>query len=78
MSSSHMFRIHYEWVLLFPKECAAFVSVCDQEQFRLIITLEEFVRVDIMYLKQSDLCSLFSLASYLSEFETPMVMVFFP
>lgn len=77
MSSSHMFRIHYEWMLLFPKECAALVSVCDQEQFRLIITLEEFVRVDIMHLKQSDLCPPFSPASYLSEFAMPMEMVFF-
>lgn len=71
MSSSHMFRIHYEWMLFFPKECTALVSVCDQEQFRLIINLEEIVMVDIMHLKQSDLYSLFSVAYCLSDLQCP-------
>lgn len=78
VSSSHMFRIHYGWMLLSPKECAALVSVGDQKQLRLIINLRELVMVDIMHLKQSDLCSPFSVASCLSEYAIPMMIVFLP
>lgn len=73
-----LMNVHYQWMLLFPKECAAPVSVCDQEQLRFMIIMEESVMVDIMHLKQSDLCSLFSVASCLSEFAMPMLIVFLP
>lgn len=61
--------------------CAALVSACDQEQFRLTVSLEEekriFVVVGILHLKLPDFCLLFSVPSYLSEFATPVVMACF-
>lgn len=80
MSSSHMFREHWnEWRLFFPKEYEALVSFCDQVHVKIDNTLGGKQNVFVvMDLKQPDFCSLFSIASYLSECAVPEMVAASP